>query len=139
MRVLFDNGVPRGVASVLKEHVVEEARDRGWDRLTNGDLLRAAEVAGFEVLLTTDRNIRYQQNLSRRVIAIVTLSKGSWPLIKGKLPEIAAAVAAATPVATRTSKFPSAPISVTADLTRPYSTVPTFCRRCYRARASGTG
>jgi hypothetical protein len=38
MQVLFDNGVPRGVASVLKEHVVEEARDRGWDRLTNGDL-----------------------------------------------------------------------------------------------------
>jgi hypothetical protein len=97
MRVLFDNGVPRGVASVLKEHVVEEARDREWDRLTNGDLLRAAEVAGFEVLLTTDRSIRYQQNLSSRVIAIVTLSKGSWPLIKGKLPEIAAAVAAATP------------------------------------------
>ena len=55
MRVLFDNGVPRGVASVLKEHVVEEARDRGWDRLTNGDLLKAAEVDGFEVLLTTER------------------------------------------------------------------------------------
>ena len=97
MRVLFDNGVPRGVASVLKEHAVEEARDRGWDRLTNGDLLRAAEVAGFETLLTTDRNIRHQQNLSKRAIAIVALSKGSWPLIKRKLPEIAVAVAAATP------------------------------------------
>lgn len=97
MRVLFDNGVPRGVAAVLKEHVVEEARDRGWDRLTNGDLLRAAEVAGFELLLTTDRNIRYQQNLSQRVIAIIVLRKGSWPLIKRKLPEIAAAVAAAAP------------------------------------------
>jgi hypothetical protein len=50
MHVLFDNGVPRGAASVLKGHVVEEARDRGWDRLTNGDLLRAAEAAGFDVL-----------------------------------------------------------------------------------------
>lgn len=97
MQVLFDNGVPRGVASVLKEHVVEEARDRGWDRLTNGDLLRAAEAAGFEILVTTDRNIRHQQNLSRRVIAIVALDKSSWPLIKRKLPEIVAAVAAATP------------------------------------------
>ena len=97
MQVLFDNGVPRGVASVLKEHVVEEARDRGWDRLTNGDLLRAAEAAGFEILLTTDRNIRHQQNLSRRVIAIVALGKSSWPLIKRKLPEIVAAVAAAAP------------------------------------------
>jgi len=97
MQVLLDNGVPRGVASVLKGHVVEEARDRGWDRLANGDLLRAAEAAGFEVLFTTDRNIRYQQNLSKRVIAIVALSKGSWPLIKRKLPEVAATVAAATP------------------------------------------
>jgi hypothetical protein len=69
MHVLFDNGVPRGVASVLKEHVVEEARDRGWDRLANGELLRAAEVAEFQVLLTTDRNIRHQQNLSKRAIA----------------------------------------------------------------------
>lgn len=97
MHVLFDNGVPRGVASVLKGHVVEEARDPGWDRLTNGDLLRAAEAAGFDVLLTTDRNIRYQQNLSKRVIAVVVLSKGSWPLIRKKLSEIAAAVDAATP------------------------------------------
>ena len=97
MQVLFDNGVPRGVASVLKEHVVEEARDRGWDRLTNGDLLRAAEAAGFEILVTTDRNIRRPQNLSKRVIAIVALGKSSWPLIKRKLPEIVAAVAAATP------------------------------------------
>jgi hypothetical protein len=96
MHVLFDNGVPRGAASVLKGHVVEEARDRGWDRLTNGDLLRAAEAAGFDVLVTTDRNIRYQQNLSKRVIAVVVLSKGSWPLIRKKLSEIAAAVEAAT-------------------------------------------
>ena len=44
MQVLFDNGVPRGVASVLNEHVVEEARDRGWDRLTNGDLRYAAQI-----------------------------------------------------------------------------------------------
>jgi hypothetical protein len=83
MRVLFDNGVPRGVASVLEGHTVEEARDRGWDRLKNGDLLDAAEADGFDVFVTTDRNIRYQQNLSKRKIAIVGLSKGSWPLIIG--------------------------------------------------------
>ena len=47
--------------------------------------------------MTTDRNIRHQQNLSKRVIAIVALSKGSWPLIKRQLPVVAAAVAAATP------------------------------------------
>ena len=69
----------------------------GWDTLRNGELLDAAEAAGFELLLTTDRNIRYQQNLTSRRIAIVVLSKARWRLIRAMLPEIAAAVNAATP------------------------------------------
>lgn len=69
MRVLFDNGVPRGLASALSEHSVEEARSFGWDRLKNGDLLDAAEADGFDVFVTTDRNLRYQQNLTDRRIA----------------------------------------------------------------------
>jgi hypothetical protein len=97
MHVLFDNGTPRGVAAALKEHVVEEARTRGWDTLDNGELLDAAEAAGFDVFVTTDRNLRYQQNLGGRRIAILVLSKARWRLIKGKLPEIAAAVGAAVP------------------------------------------
>jgi hypothetical protein len=68
MRVLFDNGTPRGVASALVGHVVEEARMHGWDTLRNGELLDAAQAAGFEVFITTDRNIRYQQNLANRKI-----------------------------------------------------------------------
>jgi hypothetical protein len=71
MRVLFDNGTLRGVASALVGHVVEEARAHGWDTLRNGELLDAAEAAGFEVFVTTDRNLRYQQNLANRKIAIV--------------------------------------------------------------------
>ncbi len=97
MRVLFDNGTPRGVAAALKDHVVEEARARGWDALRNSELLDAADAAGFDVFLTTDRNIRHQLNLAGRRIAVVVLSKGRWRLIKQKLPDIAAAVAAATP------------------------------------------
>ena len=97
MRVLLDNGVPRGIASVLEGHTVEEARDHGWDRLKNGHLLDAAEAERLDVFVTTDRNIRYQQNLSKRTIAIVGLSKGSWPLIKRQLSDIASAVAAASP------------------------------------------
>ena len=97
MRVLFDNGTPRGIASALHGHDVEEARSRGWDTLRNGELLEAAEVAGFHTFLTTDRNLRYQQNLARRRIAIVVLGKGRWRLIKPRLAEIAAAVDAATP------------------------------------------
>jgi hypothetical protein len=96
MRVLFDNGTPRGVAAALSDHTVEEARSRGWDALGNGELLDAAETDGFDVFVTTDRNIRHQQNLTGRKIAVVVLGKGRWRLIRKRLPEIAGAVAAAT-------------------------------------------
>ena len=82
MRVLFDNGVPRGLASFLTTHTVEEARQRGWEELANGELIDAAERAGFDVMVTTDKNIRYQQNLTERKIAIVVLERSKWPLVK---------------------------------------------------------
>lgn len=97
MRVLFDNGTPRGLAECLKDHIVEEARARGWDTLRNAELLDAAEAAGFDVFVTTDRSLRYQQNLTGRTIAIVVLSKGRWRLIKSRLLAIATAVEAARP------------------------------------------
>ena len=97
MRVLFDNGTPRGVTAALKAHVVEEARALGWDTLRNGELLDDAEAAGFEVFVTTDRTLRYQQNLTGRKIAIVVLGNGRWRLIEPRLAAIAAAVAAAAP------------------------------------------
>ena len=97
MFVLFDNSTPRGIARSLENHTVKETRDQGWDTLRNGDLLNAAEAAGFDVLLTTDKNIRYQQNLDNRRIAIVVLGKGRWKLIKPLLAQIVAAVNVATP------------------------------------------
>ena len=97
MRVLFDNGTPRGIATALLGHAVEEAHSHGWDTLRNGELLDAAEAAGFDLFLTTDRNIRYQQNLTGQKIAIVVLGKGRWGLIRTRLAEIVAAVEAATP------------------------------------------
>lgn len=75
MQVLFDNGTPRGVAAALRDHVIEECRSRGWDSLRNGELLDAAEAAGFDVLVTTDRNIRHQQSLTGRKIAVVILRR----------------------------------------------------------------
>ena len=95
MRVLFDNGTPRGLANALAGHVVEEARSRGWDILRNGELLDAAETAGFDVLVTSDRNLGYQQNLTGRKIAIVVLGRNRWSLIQSKLPQIAECVSAA--------------------------------------------
>lgn len=97
MLILLDNNAPRGLARALAGHTVIEARERGWATLKNGDLLTAAEEAGFEVLATSDRNIRYQQNLGGRKIAIVALGKGRWTLIKMNLSRIVAAVNAATP------------------------------------------
>lgn len=97
MRVLFDNGTPRGLASALSNHLVEEARARGWDTLRNGELLDAAQEARFDVFITTDRNLRHQQNLTGRTIALVILGSGRWRLIRARLSAIAAAVDAATP------------------------------------------
>jgi hypothetical protein len=73
MRILFDHGTPSGIAKSLLGHEVTEAIERGWDRISNGTLLKLAEEAGFDLLLTTDKNMRYQQNLTGRKITIVVL------------------------------------------------------------------
>ena len=97
MLVLFDHGTPRGLARSLPGHIVRETRAQGWDRLTNGELLKAAEAAGFDVLLTTDKNLPYQQNLTGRRIAVVVLGKGRWRLIKPWAAKVSEAVDAAKP------------------------------------------
>ena len=74
MLILFDHVTPKGIARFLAGHKVTMAKQRGWDTLSNGDLLAAAEQAGFEVLVTADKNMRYQQNLESRKIAVVVLS-----------------------------------------------------------------
>lgn len=79
------------------EHTVKEARSQGWDKSTNGELLTASEQAGFDLLLTTDKNLRYQQNLEGRRIAIVVLGKGRWRLIRPIIPSVVEAVNAAQP------------------------------------------
>ncbi len=89
MLVLFDNGTPRNLARYLIDHhTVTEARARGSDKLENGALLTASEAAGFEVILTTDRNLRYQQNLAGRKIAVVALGKGCRRRQRGDLGEL---------------------------------------------------
>ena len=95
MLILLDNNAPRGLVRALVGHTVTEARQRGWAELKNGELLSAAEEAGFDILLMADKNIRYQQNLTERKIAIVVLSQLRWRLVRKRLPEIVAAVNAA--------------------------------------------
>lgn len=97
MRILFDNGTPNPISRSFIGHEIAFARQIGWQELKNGELLRRAEEAGYEVLLTSDKNMRYQQNLSGRKIAIVVLSNQQWPDVRLHLDRIVAAVNAALP------------------------------------------
>jgi hypothetical protein len=97
MLVLFDQGTPVGIRDSLPTHIVKTAHEQGWSALLNGDLLRAAEEAGFDVLLTTDKNLPYQQNLTNRRIAIVVLGRNRWSLVRPALAQIAGAISKATP------------------------------------------
>ncbi len=98
MLILFDHGTPRGLIRAFSGHTVITAQSRGWDRLSNGRLLNVAEEAGFELLLSTDGGIRYQQNLTGRKIALVVLTGTTkWARVRLHTERIATAVAAATP------------------------------------------
>ena len=91
MRVLIDQGTPVPLKGLRTQHEVVTAHERGWSTLKNGELLDSAEYEGFAVIVTTDANLKYQQNLTSRRIAIVVLTSTSWPRIQ----RIAAAVVAA--------------------------------------------
>ena len=92
MRILFDQGVPAPLRPHLAEHVVETAFERRWSNLRNGALLDRAEADGYQVLVTTDQNLRHQQNLADRHLAIVVLRAASWPHIQRRVDDIRAAV-----------------------------------------------
>lgn len=82
MKILFDQGTPAPLRRHLPGHEITTAYEEGWSGLSNGDLLKAAEEAGYKIFVTTDQNLVYQQNLRERQIAIVVLLSTSWPRIK---------------------------------------------------------
>jgi hypothetical protein len=92
MRILFDQGTPLPLKEFLLPHHVETAYERGWSNLSNGDLLAAAEAAGFDVFVTTDQNLHHQQDLSRYRIGVLVLTRANWPALKPHASAIAAAV-----------------------------------------------
>jgi len=92
MKILFDQGTPAPLRRYLSGHAIDTAYEKGWSELSNGDLLAKAEQDGYEVLITTDRNLRYQQNLADRQIAIVVLLSTSWPRIQQHIDRIQAQV-----------------------------------------------
>ena len=97
MRVLFDQGTPVPLRALLTGHKVATVYELGWSQLQNGELLREAELAGYEVLVTTDQNLRYQQNVSGRTLAIAVLMAASWPRIERHGAQVAAQIALLAP------------------------------------------
>ncbi len=96
MRILFDQGTPVPLRKHLVSHQIETAYERGWGAFQNGELLSQAEANGFEVLVTTDLNLKYQQNLQTRRISIVVLTTTSWPRIQLSIAAVIDAVESAT-------------------------------------------
>ena len=90
-RVLFDQNVPYPLKAYLTSCEVSTAEEKGWQRLSNGELIARAE-ANFDVLITCDQNVRYQQNLSRREIALVVLGSNIWPAVEERVEDITRAV-----------------------------------------------
>ncbi len=88
MRILFDHNVPRQLRGLLVGHDVSLAVRQGWASLSNGDLMDQAEEAGFEVLITADKNLQHQQNLGQRRLALVVLGSNRWPLIERRVDDI---------------------------------------------------
>lgn len=82
MRILLDHNVPERLRRLLTEHHVKTAYERGWSVLTNGELLRTTEAAGFGAMMTTDRGIRHQQNLAGRKLSLIVLSTNDWSWIR---------------------------------------------------------
>jgi hypothetical protein len=97
MLILFDHSTPAPLRRHLDGHEVREAFELGWDRLSNGELLAQAEQEGFDVMITADKNIRYQQNLTGRKIALVVLSNAQWPILRLHVSRVVEAANACTP------------------------------------------
>jgi predicted nuclease of predicted toxin-antitoxin system len=96
MKIFFDQGTPAPLRRALNEHTVSTAYEIGWGELDNGRLLEAVE-AEFDVLVTTDKNLRHQQRLAGRRLAILFLPTTNWPELRARQSEIAAAISALRP------------------------------------------
>ena len=82
MKILFDQGTPVPLRQFLREHTVDTAAEKRWSELDNGDLIANAELEGYDVLVTTDQKLRYQQNFAGRRLAVVVLMSTAWPYLR---------------------------------------------------------
>ena len=108
-RILLDEGVSAGVRAYLTGFSVEVVPQIGWAGKTNGELIAAAEEAGFDIMVTADQNIRYQQNLTNRRISLVVLTVNHWPTLRANIGRIVTAVETAGVGTYTTVTFPRPP------------------------------
>ena len=92
VKILFDHGTPAPLRRHLPEHSVDRSAERGWELLENGELIQRAEEDGYEVIVTTDQSMRYQQNLAGRRLAIVVLMATAWPRVRHQTAAIRAVI-----------------------------------------------
>ena len=92
MKILFDHGTPAPLRHHLPEHSVDRSAEKGWELPENGELIRKAEEEGYQVIVTTDQNMRYQQNLAGRRLAVVVLLATAWPRVRHRTDEVRAAI-----------------------------------------------
>lgn len=92
MKVLFDQGTPVPLRRHLDSHSIDTVFEMGWSQFKNGDLLATAILHGYEVLVSTDQNLRYQHDLRKIRLGVVVLMTTSWPQIRNNIPAIATAI-----------------------------------------------
>jgi hypothetical protein len=97
MKIILDESVPQKLRLLIEGHVVVTVAFQGWSRLKNGALLTAAEETGYELFITADQEITYQQNLTGRKMALLVLSTNNWDYVKAAVAKITAAIEAVTP------------------------------------------
>jgi hypothetical protein len=97
MKIVLDEGVPDQVRRAFSAHEVQLTKKMGWGGISNGELLATAEQAGFDCLVIADKNLRYQQNLKGRRLAIIELWTNHRPTLENHLPHIAAAIEGIVP------------------------------------------
>ncbi len=108
MKIVFDNNIPAGLARALPGHEVLTCPKLGWTTLRNGTLLSTAEADGFDLMITADQNLKHQQNLTKRRIALVILGSNRWTIVRHYIVLIASSVEAATPNSYVFIKMPEA-------------------------------
>ena len=92
MKIILDESVPQKLRLLIEGHAVVTTWFQGWSGLKNGALLTAAEEAGFDLFITADQEISYQQNLTGRKMALLVLSTNNWDLIKAAISKIMAVI-----------------------------------------------